>query len=119
MLTSTGYTFLFFQALAWTLVIELAILALLRHLWFGRVGLVRTLMVGALATAATLPWIWFIFPEIITDRTALIAVSELFALMFETGVFCLALNISLKLAFTLSLACNAVSFLAGVLFSLP
>lgn len=69
---------------------------------------------GVLASAATLPYVWFVLPAFFGSFQSFVLVSELFAVVAETVMYFFLLRQGLKTSFLLSLACNAASFLLGL-----
>lgn len=76
---------------------------------------VLVLTVGTLASLATLPYVWFVFPVLITDRQFYLAVSECFAWIVETIIYMTVLKLPFKTCLLISLVCNATSFITGLI----
>jgi len=70
---------------------------------------------GILASSATLPYIWFLFPALIKNHYVYFGISEIFAVMAETIVYFFLLRLSLKKSFFLSFICNMGSWITGEL----
>lgn len=116
------YLNLFFGALALTVLIESITAAALRYcagrpLGLAQISLPRLLGIVALASCFTLPYVWFVLPSLTAEmpRWAFGAFSEFFALLLEAIWYRLALPLTMRRAFLLSLAANLVSFLTGLL----
>lgn len=113
------YLSLFFFSLFFTILAETLALFLLARRWFcwpqrrmpGRL----LLFAGILASACTLPYVWFVFPALFASRLPYIIAAESFAVLAEALIYLMVLRIPLKEAFLLSLACNALSFGLGLL----
>ena len=105
----------FLQALALTIAIEgLVLYAASRKM--GHSLSSKTIAFCAIAcSSATLPFVWYSFPAVFTDKFLEVAASEAFAILAEWVLLCRILRISMKDCFFLSLACNTVSFFAGAL----
>ena len=72
------------------------------------------------ASTITLPFVWFVFPQLFGNYPLQIAVSELFAFVTEAVFYTFAFrNIGVRRAFFASFACNLVSFSIGLLLSMP
>ena len=114
------YELLFLKALAVTVSVETLVLLLLARLAFRRLlpdlSISRLIFAGILCSAATLPYLWFIFPRFIHDRTLMIIIGELSVVLAEAGLYLLILGVDWKKAFILSAFCNAASMAAGLLF---
>lgn len=108
---------LFLQALALSLLIEVPLLFACVRLLFGigagALAGLRILAAGLAATAATLPLVWFVLPSLVSSRVWYEVLAESFAVAAETVILDRILKAGLGRSFLASLACNAVSFLAG------
>lgn len=108
---------LFLHALILSLLIEAPLLFFCLRLVFGiaasELSLSRILLAGLAATSATLPLIWFVLPSLVTTPVHYDVLAESFAVVAETFILNLILEVGLGRALIASLACNAVSFLAG------
>lgn len=105
----------FAEAYALTVVIEAAVLWLLLRRDYHPIPIAVNAIV---ASSITLPFVWFAFPMLGWAYPAQIAASELFAVLVEAGVYArLFHGMGLGRALTVSLLCNAASFLAGLAFS--
>lgn len=108
---------LFLHALALSLAIEVPLLFFCLRLVFGIEASVlsfrRILLAGLAATSATLPLIWFVLPSLVSTPVHYDTLAESFAVLAETFILNLILEVGLSRALIASLACNAVSFLAG------
>ena len=73
------------------------------------------LSVGLLTSFATLPYVWFIFPNIIEDFYLYMFCVESFAVIAETGIISFALKERLSTSFICSFISNMISFLVGLI----
>jgi len=78
-------------------------------------GYGRLLVVVTLASALTLPYVWFVLPAFIPKGAAYIICSELFAFAVEAAWYTISLEINIKSAAMLSAAANAFSFILGLI----
>lgn len=99
----------FCLALPITLIVELAVAAI----YLARIKMLRSLVWVAAANGLSLPVVWFIFPLLGLNSIVLIALAELFAVVFEAFFLHITgrrRGMSLRRAATLSLLMNAASF---------
>lgn len=75
------------------------------------------LFTGIVASLATLPYLWFIFPMFLKTRLWYILISELTAAIAESVIIFGILRINYTKALLLSFACNMVSFGIGLLIN--
>jgi hypothetical protein len=115
-----AYLLLFFKALGLTIAIECGIAAALQKFggpWFFFSPKYSLLLpIVALASMLTLPYVWFVLPELIKPRLAYELVSEAGVTVVEGVWYMLALRINLKKALILSVCANLGSVLIGKLF---
>lgn len=109
---SIGGILLFIIALAITLILEFIVA--LAFLWLAKMPM-RILAAVLMANLISLPIIWFIFPLFESDYVIVLAISEIFALIFEA---CLILILNRKSitpvkAILLILLTNLASFILG------
>jgi len=110
------YEILFLKALAITVLVETLVLLLIARLALkSPASLFRLIFAGIICSAATLPYLWFIFPRILHDRTAMIVIGELSVVLAEAGLYLLILGVDWKKAFIFSACCNSASMAAGLL----
>lgn len=117
----------FLQAFSLTFLIETAILYLLlrnsKHYTKKQI-----IFVSFVANALTHPIVWFVFPSLALPFSLASGFgfgyllqtlfSEMFAFLVEAGVFVLLFpKLPMRQALFLSLICNAVSFLAGLVLT--
>lgn len=109
----------FIQALIITISIEMLVL-----FWGIRNGLKipsstlsnKTLFFsGFWSSGATLPYLWFILPSLISSPVPFHIVGEISVFLLESLFYLRALKLSLREACGLSLACNMTSYLLGLI----
>jgi len=109
---------MFLKSLLLTILIEtIVLIAYFR--WIDRrreIKISELLMTGFIASFATLPYLWFVFPVYIDQQMAYILAGESFAVLVETLIVRALLRTNLCTSFVCSLACNMISFLVGVFF---
>jgi hypothetical protein len=114
-----AYLSLFIRALAMTVCIEAAVTGALKakfNRWLKiNCGYFRLAIVTVFASCLTLPYVWFVFPEIIKDRLIFGIVSEIFAWIAESAFYWAALKIPSNKALVLSGLANGASFLIGLM----
>ena len=101
-------------AWAFTVSVEtIALVLLLRKAY----RLERLVALGIIASTVTLPFVWYVFPALISPWTWSLGLSEIFAVVVEAAIYAAALpKLGWKKALGVSLACNALSFLIGMAF---
>jgi hypothetical protein len=106
-----SYPIAFLQALLITVSTETVILRLLEP----RRPLKEVLFAGFLASTLTLPYLWFVLPQFISDYALFLIVGELSVALVEAVLYFFVLRVSAKKALFLSFTCNLISFLLGLL----
>jgi len=114
------YELLFLKCLALTILIETLVLITYFRWIIKRkeIRISRLLVTGFIASFATLPYLWFIFPNYIDQKIAYMFIGESFAVLVETIIIGLALRIKFLQSFLCSLLCNGISFLVGLIISM-
>lgn len=115
-----SYEVLFLKSLGYTIAIETIVLFLIAQL-FSRKILIKPSMVaflGILCSLATLPYLWFILPRFIESKITYHIVAELTALFAESLIYFGVLKCKYSQALLISLACNGVSYLSGLIFNI-
>ena len=111
------YELHFLRSLALTIFIETILLfVIIRRLYkLPDAQLSRALILigGMLASGATLPYVWFVFPAFILNHALYTILVETFAVVAETAIFTALFRMNWKKALLLSACCNAASFIAG------
>ena len=115
------YELLFLKSLVLTILIETSVLIIFFRLIVKQKDIVlsKLLIAGFIASFATLPYLWFIFPVYISPKIWYIIIGESFAILTETVIIRAILRAKLIPSFFCSLSCNTVSFLTGLLLSWP
>lgn len=106
----------FVQAYVLTIAVEMLVLWLLLRKGYDwkEIG-----MNAAIASSATLPFVWFVFPHLIPNFWQQAATSEIFAFAVESGIyFLLFKNLGAARATIASFGCNAASFIVGMAASI-
>jgi len=73
----------------------------------------KIIFTGFLATFATIPYVWFVFPIFFGNNA--VWVSEPFAFLLEATLYRYVLGTSWRVSVTLSFAANVASFFGGPL----
>jgi hypothetical protein len=111
------YELLFLKSLVLTITIETFVLILFIRL-IGKlkdIGILRLLFTGFIASFATLPYLWFVFPDYIDTKLWNIIIGESIAVLVETFIIGAILRIKFIQSLWCSLSCNAISFLTGLI----
>lgn len=112
------YFNLFLIYLGCTIIIEMFVLYLcMRFLYKIPVHQTKTykIIIAGFISAFTLPFVWFVFPNLQLDYFIYVIISELFALMIEMIFYKYFFNISWKKSFVISFICNLASYVFGLL----
>lgn len=75
--------------------------------------LIRTIVI---VNAVTLPFVWFVFPALISNYLLFISIAELFAFIAEALLYSHLLKLNIREALKISFAANLASFLIGFVF---
>jgi hypothetical protein len=105
----------FLLSLFLTLVAEVPVLFLfVKYIYkYTNIKTPIILFVGVLASALTLPYLWFILPAFVFDRTLYILLGETIVILVETFIYFKLLKLNLRNAFICSLIANLVSIILG------
>src|SRR5512137_1303162 len=105
----------FLIALVTTWVIEITVLiALIRFVFRDKtIPLIRIIGVGALCTALTLPYLWFILPPYV-DAADYIIIGETLVFLVEAFILNRLLGLKPVVALVCSFCMNLASFLLGL-----
>jgi len=111
------YEIAFLKALVLTISIETLVLFIVSKTIYKNEFIPIKLLIlnGIIASMATLPYLWFIFPMLLLSRLWYSILSEITAIMVESFIIYGILKLSLKKSFIVSLICNSVSYLIGIL----
>lgn len=109
------YETYFLLALVMTWVIEISVLIVLVRFAFRNksLPLVRIIFTGALCTALTLPYLWFVLPRFV-DAAYYPVTGEILVVIIETVILQTVPGLDWKRAGISSLLMNAASFVLGL-----
>lgn len=109
------YETYFLLALVTTWAIEIPVLAALVRFVFRdtSISLPRIIGIGALCTALTLPYLWFVLPPYV-DAAYYVQIGEALVFLVEAVILNRLLGLEPKRAVTCSFVMNAASFLLGL-----
>jgi hypothetical protein len=111
-----SYESMFMTALWQTLLIEITVLILLLKLVFrSSISYTKIIIAGLFASGLTLPYLWFVLPEYIHDRLIYLIVGEILVAVLEAIFYRFALSVNWRKAAALSVVCNLISFVIGLL----
>ncbi|MBN1645682.1 hypothetical protein JW868_01435 [Candidatus Woesearchaeota archaeon] len=110
------YELNFLFSLIITLVIEIPVLLIIFRKYQKKknVGVLKLVLVGAVASCLTLPYLWFILPVIVPSGFYTFT-SEVLAILVEMVIYRYFLEVGWKFALGVSITCNILSFSAGLL----
>ena len=113
------YELLFLKSLALTIVIETFVMILFFRLIIKQkeIKISRLLITGFIASFATLPYLWFVFPSYIDQKIWYVIIGESFAVLVETIIIGTILRTKFIQSLWCSLFCNIISFLTGLLIN--
>jgi hypothetical protein len=114
-----NYEVLFLKSLVKTIVIETLMLVVAIR-WFFKINastidLRSIVFSGFICSFATLPYLWFILPAYIHNRTMYVALGEIAVTLLEAIFLCFILKITKYRALILSILANGASLLIGLL----
>lgn len=113
------YEYKFLLSLAVTVITETVVLyILLRAVWKEHyTGLPhwRIIFAGVFCSFATLPYVWFVLPVWVKSYHGLTVVGETSVILTEWLLYGMLLSIGRMRALAVSMACNAASYLVGLL----
>jgi len=104
----------FLLALVTTWAIEIPILIVLIRYVFrhNNYSMARIIGVGALCTALTLPYLWFVLPPYL-DAAYYIPVGEMLVFLMEAVILNKVLGLNPKMALICSIIMNSASYFLG------
>jgi hypothetical protein len=105
----------FLLALAMTWAIEIPVLIVFIRFVFRNktLPIKKIIGIGALCTALTLPYLWFILPPYV-DAAYYLVIGETLVFLVEAVILNRLLGLNLKVAVVCSYFMNAASFLLGL-----
>jgi len=113
------YEWLFLKSLALTIFIETFVIVLYFRLVLvlkqKEIEIHRLLITGFIASFATLPYLWFVFPHYIDQKIWYMIIEESFAVLMEAIIIGAILRIKFIQSLLCSLTCNMISFLSGLI----
>ena len=111
--------FKFLQALLITILIETLLLFLLFKTKYKTLNISNNslLFTGILASFSTLPFVWFVLPIYLQPNLSYLLVSESSVMIVESLIIYMILKIDYKKALVVSIVCNLVSFLGGLILN--
>ena len=104
----------FLVSLILTLLIEVPIVLILVRFFSPKIKTYKAILTSILATALTLPYLWFIFPVYI-EYPFYIIIGEMIVFFTESLIYWQMLPISLKKALLISFIANLISLSVGLL----
>ena len=107
----------FILALIITLALEtLGLVLLLKIIFkFKKYSLKKLIIIGIVASALTLPYLWFVFVAYL-PRLYCVIFGEIFVILVESVIYMQFLDLKWYRAFYVSFILNILSILAGLLF---
>lgn len=115
------YEISFLKSLLLTVSIEIFVILLLSKTLYRRdaIPFKRIILTGIIASMATLPYLWFIFPLFLKTKLLYQLISEITAILIETLIVWGILKTTIKKSFIISLICNMTSYSLGLIIRLP
>ena len=115
------YELLFLKSLVLTITIETVVMIMFFRLItkLKDIGIFRLLITGFITSFATLPYLWFVFPDYIDSKLWYIIIGESFAVLVEAIIIRATLRAKFIQSLYCSLSCNIISFLAGLIIIHP
>ena len=114
------YELLFLKSLVLTILIETIVMVVYFRLIvkLKEIEISQLLITGFIASLATLPYLWFIFPNYIVHRIWYMIIGESFAILIEAIIIGAILRTKFTQSMLCSLTCNIISFLTGLFINL-
>ena len=108
---------MFLKALVLTIFIETLVITVFFRLIIKRkeIEISKLLTTGIIASFATLPYLWFVFPIFIEQKIWYAIIGESFAVLVETFIIGAILRTKLVTSLLCSFTCNMISFLIGLI----
>jgi hypothetical protein len=95
-----------------TLVVSL----LLKHLYKHReIKISKSIIVSVIASALTMPYLWFVLPAYISDRSTYVFFGETLVVFIEAIVYYQFLKLKFSEAFIMSIIANMSSVFLGLI----
>lgn len=114
------YEIIFLKSLLFTIIVETVILYILIRFIFHNRDTVIWLIVlsGVTASLATLPYLWFIVPLFVKTKLYYKVISEFLAIFIESFILLGFLRVKYHKALFISVVCNVISYIAGLIVNL-
>ena len=111
------YEFIFLKSLTLTILIETFVIIIYFRfiIKLKDIEIPKLLITGLIASFATLPYLWFVFPIYIDQKIWYMIIGESFAVLVETIIIGAILRTKFITSLLCSLTCNAISFLIGLI----
>ncbi len=110
------YEISFLTVLIFTIITESIILFfLIKKIFKEPIDLILIVFTGFIASFSTLPYLWFLLPVFISNYFLYTILGEFLVFLIEAIIYFFILKISFKKALIVSLACNLVSFVLGLI----
>ena len=112
------YVHRFISSLVFTDIVETITLIFLLRYVFKKHGvkLWQTVFAGLYASFSTITYVWFVFPYLVNwPRSTAIIYAEISVFIIEAIFYKMVLRLNWRVAFTISLVCNLVSYFVGPL----
>ena len=120
------YELIFLRGLLFTILAELGAgilfriletkLGFFRKKVLGAIPWWKFVVVIAMATVMTLPYVWFVLPFVVTPKIVFQIVAELFAWLMEAVFYVLCFRLKAREALVFSFVLNLFSVVLGLLF---
>jgi len=115
------YEYQFLQSLLFTVIIETSVLFIFTRSYLKiqreKKSNTQLLFAGFICSFATLPYLWFLLPVVLTGRIAYLFIGELFVVFVESFLIYFLLKLTYKQAIMASIACNMSSFFLGMIIA--
>ena len=113
------YEVQFLIALFLTVLIEtITLFIVIRYLFKinnKKIGNIILIFLGIFCSTCTLPYLWFVLPAFIQNFYVLALIGEPAVFIIEAIIYYFVLNLGIKKSLIVSLLCNLMSFLIGLL----
>lgn len=106
--------FLFALLLTWVIEIIVAVIFIKYLFKYQEIKISKIVFVGLIASALTLPFLWFILPIYISNRVLFILLGEISVILVEAIIYYQFLKLRLPQSFVISFVANAASILLGI-----
>ena len=109
------YENLFLRFLLITLIVEVPIVFLIVRYKFKNFDNWNIILVSIVASTLTLPYFWFIFPTLISNRIIYIYLGESIIVLVEAFIYYRLFKINLRKALVVSFLANTASVMVGLI----